>query len=225
MLILLGTTITASFLDSLNPSAIAQQMLLQAMTPKKQHTLFFILGIGLANLLLGLAVYLSIAAWVTRLLSALTSAHPLPFYGAEIAAGVLLLLLGTRWIARTRRNAACAGDAQPKAPAQLTPLSLFCLGAAFCGVELTSALPYFGFLAMLAGLGPSLPLAMGYILLYNFIYIFPLLLVYAGYNRLRGTAGLQRLERGLQRISAYVVPVVLTAFAVLLLLHGTFSLF
>ena len=78
---------------------------------------------------------------------------------------------------------------------------------------------------MLAGLGPSLPLAMGYILLYNFIYIFPLLLVYAGYNRLRGTAGLQRLERGLQRISAYVVPVVLTAFAVLLLLHGTFSLF
>ena len=187
MWILLGTMITASFLDSLNPSAIAQQMLLQAMTPKKQQTLFFILGIGLANLLLGLAVHLGIAAWVIRLLSGLTSAHPLPFYGAEIAAGVLLLLLGTRWIARTRRNAACAGDVQPKAPAQLTPLSLFCLGAAFC--------------------------------------ILPLLLVYAGYNRLRGTAGLQRLERGLQRISAYVIPVVLAAFAVLLLLHGTFSLF
>lgn len=33
MWFLLGTTLTASFFDSLNPSAIAQQMLLQAMVP------------------------------------------------------------------------------------------------------------------------------------------------------------------------------------------------
>lgn len=31
MWFLLGTTLTASFFDSLNPSAIAQQMLLQAI--------------------------------------------------------------------------------------------------------------------------------------------------------------------------------------------------
>lgn len=38
MWFLLGTTLTASFFDSLNPSAIAQQMLLQAMVKKKRHT-------------------------------------------------------------------------------------------------------------------------------------------------------------------------------------------
>jgi len=38
MWFLLGTTLTASFFDSLNPSAIAQQMLLQAMVKKKRHS-------------------------------------------------------------------------------------------------------------------------------------------------------------------------------------------
>ena len=224
MLLLLGAALTASFLDCLNPTAIAQTLLLQAMAPKKRHTLFFILGIGLANLLLGLAIYFGIASWVTRLLSALTSAYPLPFYGAEIAAGTLLLFFGLRLIVRTRKGIAGEGDSQLKTPTQLTPFSLFCLGAAFCAVELTSALPYFGFLTMLASMDASSPIAMAYILLYNFIYILPLFLVYAGYNRLRGTVVLQRLECVLQRISAYVVPVVLTAFGPLLLLHGVFSL-
>lgn len=41
MWLLLGTTITTSFFDSLNPSAIAQQMLLQAMVKKKAAYLVF----------------------------------------------------------------------------------------------------------------------------------------------------------------------------------------
>ena len=57
MWFLLGTTLTASFFDSLNPSAIAQQMLLQAMVKKKRHIWFFICGIGTANLIMGLAIY------------------------------------------------------------------------------------------------------------------------------------------------------------------------
>ena len=61
MWILLGTVITTSFFDSLNPSAIAEQMLLQAMVKNKRHIWFFILGIGTANLALGLAIYYGIA--------------------------------------------------------------------------------------------------------------------------------------------------------------------
>ena len=43
MWILLGTVITTSFFDSLNPSAIAEQMLLQAMVKNKRHTLEYVL--------------------------------------------------------------------------------------------------------------------------------------------------------------------------------------
>lgn len=58
---LLGILLTISFFDSLNPSAIAQQMLLQAMVKNKRHILFFILGIGLTNCIMGLAIYYGIA--------------------------------------------------------------------------------------------------------------------------------------------------------------------
>ena len=44
MWMLLGSTVATSFLDSLNPSAIAQQMLLQAMVKNKRHIWFFIGG-------------------------------------------------------------------------------------------------------------------------------------------------------------------------------------
>ena len=82
MLLLLGTTLTASFFDSLNPSAIAQQMLLQAMVRRKRHIWFFILGIGAANLLMGLAIYYGIATWVSKLLAQVVGSYPLQVYGA-----------------------------------------------------------------------------------------------------------------------------------------------
>lgn len=88
MWLLLGTTITASFFDSLNPSAIAQQMLLQAMVKQKRHTLYFILGIGTANLAMGLAIYYGVAAWASVLLKKFTDAYPQYVYGAAVAAGL-----------------------------------------------------------------------------------------------------------------------------------------
>ena len=56
MWLLIGTTLTASFFDSLNPTAIAQYMLLLASARKKSDTWFFTMGGFLSNPLLGLAV-------------------------------------------------------------------------------------------------------------------------------------------------------------------------
>lgn len=226
MLVLFGTTITASFFDSLNPSAIAQQMLLQAMVKNKRHIVYFILGIGLANLALGLAVYYGIAAWAWRLFSAAAGAYPLFVYGAELGGGLLCLGAGIALVIKTaRRGKGEAGsESAPKAPARLSPLSLFLMGAAFCAIELTSAMPYFGFLAMLAGYNPAFPLVFGFILLYTFVYIFPLILLYFGYNKLQGTKGIQRLERVLNRVSAYIVPGCISLLGILLAVHGGASL-
>lgn len=89
--------------DSLNPSAIAQQMLLQAMVKQKRHTLYFILGIGTANLAMGLAVYYGIAAWASVLLEKLVSAYPQHMYGAAVAVGLLCLAVGIRLVVEKRR--------------------------------------------------------------------------------------------------------------------------
>ena len=75
------------YFDSLNPSAIAQQMLLQAMVKKKRHIWFFICGIGTANLIMGLAIYYGIATWVSKFLTKIVNAYPLYVYGAAAIDG------------------------------------------------------------------------------------------------------------------------------------------
>lgn len=127
MWVLLGISITTSFFDSLNPSAIAQQMLLQTMVKNKRHIWFFILGIGMANFVLGLAIYYGIAAWVSELLTKVIETHQWQASGVALSAGVLCLLLGGRLIARTKRSAkrGLEETAKRKNPSQLCPLSLF----------------------------------------------------------------------------------------------------
>ncbi len=226
MWILLGTVITTSFFDSLNPSAIAEQMLLQAMVKNKRHIWFFILGIGTANLALGLAIYYGIATWVSKLLSKAIEIYPWYVYGAALGAGVLCLLLGIRLIVKTKLNSKNDGaeTSEVKNPAQLSPVSLFFLGAAFCAVELTSAFPYFGFLAILTTYHFMFPLVLVYIMIYNFIYILPLILLYFAYNKLQGTSVFKKLESIVSKVAAYVVPVVITLLGVFLLYYGIYSL-
>ena len=104
MWFLLGTTLTASFFDSLNPSAIAQQMLLQAMVKKKRHIWFFISGIGTANLIMGLAIYYGIATWVSKFLTKIVNAYPLYVYGVAAIAGIALLAIGIQLVIKTRQS-------------------------------------------------------------------------------------------------------------------------
>ncbi len=226
MLVLLGTTLTTSFFDCLNPSAIAQQMLLQAMVKRKRHIWFFILGIGLANFGMGLAVYYGVAAWASQLLAALTEAYPLLVYVGLLGIGLFCAALGGWLLAKTiRRKPSKEGEeGSPKSPAGLRPWSLFTMGVGFCLVELTSALPYFGFLAVLAGYHLMFPLVLAFVLLYCFVYVLPLILLYFGYNRLQGTRVIQRLEKLLQKVSAYIVPGAVCLLGGFLVWYGGSSL-
>ena len=222
--ILLGATFTASFFDSLNPSAIAQQMLLQAMVKNKRHIWFFIAGIGTANMALGLAVYYGIAAWASRLLFSTVRSYPIQMHGAALAAGIICAVVGIYLVVRTRlsqRRAVSDPESNKGGTiSHINPVSLFVMGAAFCAVELTSAFPYFGFLAMLTGYQLVFPLVLLFILIYDFMYMLPLIFLYFGYNRMRGTKAIQKLETLLGKVSAYIVPAVIGLTGVLLTYYG-----
>ena len=90
------------------------------------------------------------------------------------------------------------------------------MGAAFCFVELTSAFPYFGFIAVLAQYRLAFPCVLLFILIYNFIYILPLILLYFGYNRLQGTKAIKKLESLLGTVSSYLLPAVMALAGALL---------
>ena len=117
-------------------------MLLQAMIKRKRHIWFFISGIGTANLIMGLAIYYGIAAWVSKILTEMVHSYPLYMYGAAAIGGIVPLGAGIRLIIRTRQDIAAKNGNEGeetgsiKAPAQLSPVSLFIMGAAFCMLEL-----------------------------------------------------------------------------------------
>lgn len=224
MLLLLGTTVTTCFLDSLNPSTIAQQMILQSMMKTKRHICFFILGIGLTNLILGLAVYYGMAAWVAGWLSFITARYPVPVCSMMLIAGILCFVLGICRIRKIRSTKTSPGDESFKALDRLSPASLFLLSAAFCTVELTSALPYWGFLALLTSYHYPFPMVFFFILIYDLIYVLPLILLYLGYHRLQETKAIQKLEHILERVSTYIVPMAIVLVGAVLTYYGGMSL-
>lgn len=122
-------------------------------------------------------------------------------------------------IVSTARRATYDTD-EAKTPKQLTRTSLFVMGAVFCGIELTGALPYFGFLTLISAYGLSVPLVVRFFALYTLGYSAPLIALYFAYSRLRGTQLIVRMERVLSRVSAYIVPGALALMGVVLAYFG-----
>ncbi len=220
MLALVGTLLVTSFLDSLNPSAIAQELLLLAIAPRKRDIWWFIAGIALANLALGLAIYLGIAAIVTEVVASLLSAYPFHIYAVTTIVGPLLLAVCVRLVVQAHARGSTPAQDSPREPEKLGAVPLFMMGAAFCAVELTSALPYFGFMTLLASQQPPLPVAAAFLAAYNLVYAAPLIVIQLGYSKLRGTTLISALEQALGRFASYVVPAVLGVVGVALSYYG-----
>ncbi len=225
MIGLFGMAFTASFFDSLNPSAIAQLMLLLTLVKKKRHIWAFISGMSLANIVLGLGIYYGIIAQLTNLFRMISMEYPMYTFTAEIALGAILAVLGVILVFRTRKKLMTQQETESgKSPASISPVALFIMGAVFCGIELTSAMPYFGFLTFLTGHHLAFYWVIIFISFYTFIYASPLILIYFGYNRIQGTRMIQKVEMVLSKVSAYIVPVAIGLVGSYMVYHGSGSL-
>lgn len=220
MLALVGTVLVKSFLDSLNPSAIAQELLLLAIAPRKHDVWWFIIGIALANLALGFAIYLGIAALVTEVFSSLLIAYPLHVYAVATIVGPLLVAVCIRLVIQARSRRETPVQDAPHKPTNLGPVSLFSMGAAFCAVELTSALPYFGFMTLLASQQPPMLVAAAFLAAYNTVYAAPLIVIKLCYMKMRNTTAVSTLEQILGKLASYVIPAVLGVVGIALASYG-----
>lgn len=82
----------------------------------------------------------------------------------------------------------------------------------------------FCFLALLTSYHLIFPLALLFMMIYNFMYVLPLILLYFGYNKLQGTTTIKKLESVLDKVSSYIVPVVVSLVGILLVYYGVTSL-
>lgn len=161
------------------------------------------------------------------LLSQIVETYPIYVYGAATGFGAFCILAGIQLIIKIRINSSVGSNfkenEKAKTPIILSPISLFVMGIAFCFVELPSAFPYFGFIALLTQYKLNFPLILIFMCIYNLMYVLPLILLYFGYNKLQGTTIIKKLETILEKVSSYVIPVVIILLGIGLVYYGIYS--
>ena len=240
MLSLLLLTVITSATDSLNPMGIAQQFLLQGLVKKKHHILIYIFSMGLTNFTGGLIVYFGAGAFIKKYMNSLLSNYSNVIYLSEFILGILILLLALFLVMKistkklkeellTLKEISATTDSNNSSfkLKSAHPSYLFFLGSLSACMELTTALPYFAFLAIL--LTYKLPiLAVVFILIiYNIIYSLPLLILYFLYVRYQSKFDELYIfmKNKISKYAEILSPILVVIVGVLLIYHSLNSLF
>ncbi|MEL7623540.1 MAG: hypothetical protein AAGU12_08135 [Clostridiales bacterium] len=193
---LLLPTILTSAADSLNPFAITQQFVLQGMVKKPKHIWYFIVPTGVTNLIGGFLVYFGLAAFIANFFNRIVESYGQLLFIAELILGItfcssIFFLIQNNKVSqlKNRIQSIESGEKINKNDEEeavskiksVSPLALITLGVGATLSELTTALPYFAFLAILLNYQLSF-LQLSFILvLYNTIYTLPLIILYFVY--------------------------------------------
>lgn len=238
MLEMLIPTILTSASDSLNPIAIMQQFVLQGMVKKPRHIWFFILPTGLVNLTGGFLAYFGLISAISGVFDSLLISYGKTLFTLELILGVVLLIaasyiLQNSKIKRLKQQTDCgsAGNVGDEADIKgkirsVSPPALILLGAGATLSELTTALPYFAFMAILFGRHLSIIEVSVILVLYNFIYMLPLIILYFVYIKAQSSFDrfYRFLKKHITRLSGIIIPAAAAIIGALLLFHSISAL-
>lgn len=195
MIGLIFTTILTSAADSLNPVAITQQFILQGMVKKPKHIWFFIMATGITNFIGGLMAYFGLVTVLSNLFNFIFQKLVPQIYIIELIAGIIALIIVLYFVLNEKikkinkgeelKNKSSMEDEKEQISKKIksvSPFSLFILGVVATITELTTALPYFAFLAVLLNYELSLLSVVIILFIYNFIYSSPLMILYYIYR-------------------------------------------
>lgn len=233
MLPLLSLTFVTGFTDSFNPFGIVQQFTLQGLLKKREDIWYYIWTMFATNYVAGLIFYSAIVFLSDQVIGKYWSALETPLRIGAIVVGLVLVWYGIRsflinWKARKnilKRAAEEAEELEGKLSGKTwTKSSLISVGFFTTIMELTTAAPYFAYLTLVQQFQLRLPQLLLILVFYNLLYSLPLFVLYflsvffeAAFNRIY-----ERLNKVLQLVSAFLVPVILLILAGILLVFGIF---
>lgn len=235
---LLFSTIMTSAADSLNPFAITQQFILQGMVKKPKHIWYFILPTGITNLIGGFLAYFGLVAFLKSFFAGFIENHGYYLFVAELILGIALLIGGNFVIQNQKINSlkkqllsirqGSGGKGNPdeaemaRKIKSVSPLALITMGVGSTISELTTALPYFAFLAILLNCQLTLLQVTLILVLYNTIYTMPLAILYFVY--LKAQNKFDRLyaaiKAAITRWSTVLTPTVLWILGIVFIYHS-----
>jgi Sap, sulfolipid-1-addressing protein len=157
--------------DSLNPSLIVAESYLALGAHAARRTLMFTVAAFAVTLAGGLAIALGLGDLILSLLPKLSRSvkwHVVTVVGILLMVGGVVLWWRRASLGRSR-------DSAPHPPRASGSPTL--MGAGIAGVELVTAFPYFAAIAMILGASVALGGKIFLIVLYNVIYVLPLLAI------------------------------------------------
>lgn len=189
---LILTLLATSSVDSLNPIGITQQFILQGMVKKPRHIWYFIITTAIVNIIFGYIVYYGIIEVFDKLFHVVIDKYGLVVYSLEILLALVMLFFCVRYLVKKIKSDKRGEKTSQEKMEQeekrvkekikhVTPLALINIGIISTASELTSALPYFAFLAVLVTYKLSFFMLTLVLIFYNIIYIAPFVLLFIIY--------------------------------------------
>ena len=170
MLKLALTIVAIALADCLNPSLIGGELLVATRPHPRRGVAAFTVAAFTVTFLFGLAFALGLGDLI---LSLVPKPGATVKYSLITAAGLVMVVGGAIIVIRRRALAASAAtDEQHQ-----THGSAALIGAGLAGVELLTAFPYFGAIALIVGSGVSNGGKLSLLLLYCVIYTLPLIAI------------------------------------------------
>lgn len=218
MLSLLVLVVSVAVIDSINPSTLGPALLFALGRNGARDVALFALGVFAVSTAGGLLLLLGPGE---ALLSGVSKPSRHTVHLVELAAGIALfaaaaLLWAARRPIRTRLAARRAVRGR----------SALFLGAGIMAAELPTAFPYIGALAAIVGTNRSTVAGVVLVLVYNALFVTPLLLVLAAVavGGTRGAELTRTVRVGLERHGAELIPAAVALLGIVLALVGAAGL-
>jgi hypothetical protein len=228
MLLLLTSIITLALIDSLNPSTIAAQIFLLALKKPISRVISFILGTFVIYTAFGFIIVFILGEPIKGFFYERGSTD----YLILLAIGIALIAVGTilgwkRYIGKEGRSKSEGYVKKAMAPMMamlktLNPVHTFFFGMASTAFDLPTSAFYFVALASLleAGVGPFETTSL--LILYNLLYILPLIVILLIYMIARDRSGplMNRINKLIGEWSGRLVISILICIGVILVVFS-----
>jgi cytochrome c biogenesis protein CcdA len=167
-------TLSMGLLDCLNPSTIATQLILLIRTKTAKTSAWFIISTFITYCSGGFLIYFGLAAIIKKFFSQINFQRTATITIAELIIGILLVLAGLYYWKKS------SGQERKKEGKQIlnNALAIFSIGVVSTLSDLPTALPYFGFIAKMEQAQPEIFSLIILFIIYNLIYILPLLIIH-----------------------------------------------
>jgi cytochrome c biogenesis protein CcdA len=214
MLALLGLVVSVGLADSINPSTIGPALYLASGPRPVRALLGFIAGVFTVSSAAGIILVAGPGRLLLSHRPSARSEHLLELGAGVVLLGAAVVLL----LVRGRMTGYVVGVGE--AARRGAPL----LGAGIMAAELPTALPYLAVLAAVAVSGKPLVTQIALVLLYNIMFVTPLLLILLVVVSGGSARWLGRGRELLERYAGVLVPAIVFLIALVLIAVGAAGL-